>query len=106
MSNAIVSSNVDSHTVWSIFLGNPSSFNKANTFVSFFSVFSLTTVTLTNQSTNADVCFYREERKWRKWVDDVLVHVLSPNVYRTPSEALQAFHWFSKVSLIEKVKVR
>lgn len=38
-----------------------------------------------------------EERKWRKWVDDVLVHVLSPNVYRTPSEALQAFQWFSKV---------
>ena len=27
-----------------------------------------------------------EERKWRKWVDDKLVHMLSPNVYRTPSE--------------------
>ncbi|KAK7084408.1 hypothetical protein SK128_013069 [Halocaridina rubra] len=37
-----------------------------------------------------------DERKWRKWVDDVLVHVLSPNVYRTPDEALQAFRWFSK----------
>lgn len=37
-------------------------------------------------------------------MDDVLVHVLSPNVYRTPSEALQAFHWFSKVSLTEKGK--
>lgn len=33
-------------------------------------------------------------------MDDVLVHVLSPNVYRTPSEALQAFQWFSKVSLV------
>ncbi|KAK4303366.1 hypothetical protein Pmani_009849 [Petrolisthes manimaculis] len=38
-----------------------------------------------------------EERKWRKWVDDVYVHVLSPNVYRSPSEAFQAFQWFSKV---------
>lgn len=37
-----------------------------------------------------------EERKWRKWVDDTLVHTLSPNVYRTPNEALQAFQWFDK----------
>ena len=37
-----------------------------------------------------------EERKWRKWVDDTLVHTLSPNVYRSPSEALQAFQWFDK----------
>lgn len=36
------------------------------------------------------------EQKWRRWVDDVLVHTLSPNVYRTPSEALQAFTWFSE----------
>ncbi|KAK7495742.1 hypothetical protein BaRGS_00012962 [Batillaria attramentaria] len=39
----------------------------------------------------------QEERKWRKWTDDHLVHMLSPNVYRTPSEALQAFNYFSKV---------
>lgn len=38
-----------------------------------------------------------EERKWRKWADNVLVHSLSPNVYRTPTEALQAFNWFSEV---------
>ncbi|XP_014243889.1 prostaglandin E synthase 2 [Cimex lectularius] len=38
-----------------------------------------------------------EERKWRKWADDVLVHVLSPNVYRTTNEALDAFKWFSFV---------
>jgi microsomal prostaglandin-E synthase 2 len=37
------------------------------------------------------------ERKWRRWADDSLVHMLSPNVYRTPSEALQAFQWFSQV---------
>nr|CAD7411579.1 unnamed protein product [Timema poppensis] len=44
----------------------------------------------------------REERKWRKWADDRLVHVLSPNVYRTKEEALQAFHWFSEVGEWDK----
>ena len=29
-------------------------------------------------------------------MDDTLVHTLSPNVYRSPSEALQAFQWFDK----------
>uniref|UniRef100_A0A1B6ENQ9 Glutaredoxin domain-containing protein n=1 Tax=Cuerna arida TaxID=1464854 RepID=A0A1B6ENQ9_9HEMI len=38
-----------------------------------------------------------EERKWRKWADSVLVHTLSPNVYRTKAEAFQAFTWFSEV---------
>jgi len=38
-----------------------------------------------------------EERRWRKWVDDVLVHTLSPNVYRTHTEALETFKWFSVV---------
>ncbi|KAA0192305.1 hypothetical protein HAZT_HAZT001440 [Hyalella azteca] len=37
------------------------------------------------------------ELQWRQWVDDKFVHVLSPNVYRTPTEALQAFTWFSEV---------
>ncbi|GLH10735.1 hypothetical protein R5R35_012419 [Gryllus longicercus] len=36
------------------------------------------------------------ERKWRQWVDDTFVHVLSPNVYRTRSEALETFNWFSE----------
>lgn len=44
----------------------------------------------------------QEERKWRKWADDHLVHMLSPNVYRTPSEALQAFNYFSEVGEWEK----
>ena len=35
------------------------------------------------------------ERKWRQWVDTDFVHKLSPNVYRTPSEALAAFQWFN-----------
>lgn len=42
------------------------------------------------------------ERKWRKWVDDTFVHVLSPNVYRTKEEAFETFHWFSKAGDWEK----
>jgi len=37
-----------------------------------------------------------EERRWRRWVDEVLVHTISPNVYRSPSEAIETFEWFSK----------
>ncbi|CAL4083744.1 unnamed protein product, partial [Meganyctiphanes norvegica] len=43
-----------------------------------------------------------DERKWRKWVDDVYVHMLSPNVYRTMDESLQAFNWFDKAGNWEK----
>ncbi|EFA00341.1 prostaglandin E synthase 2 [Tribolium castaneum] len=43
-----------------------------------------------------------EERQWRKWVDEVFVHVLSPNVYRTREEAFEAFNWFSEVGEWEK----
>ncbi|KAG1714367.1 Prostaglandin E synthase 2 [Nymphon striatum] len=39
----------------------------------------------------------KEEKKWRKWTDDWLVHLLSPNIYRTRKEALQAFDSFSEV---------
>lgn len=39
-----------------------------------------------------------EERKWRKWADEVFVHVLSPNVYRTLDESYRTFKWFSEVS--------
>nr|CAG4638545.1 EOG090X08KD [Cyclestheria hislopi] len=37
-----------------------------------------------------------EERQWRKWADDVLMHTISPNIYRTWNEALQAFEMFSR----------
>lgn len=40
----------------------------------------------------------KEERKWRKWVDNTFVHTLSPNIYRTASEAMQAFEYFTKES--------
>jgi hypothetical protein len=29
------------------------------------------------------------------WVDNHLVHLLSPNIYRTPTEALQAFDYLT-----------
>ncbi|XP_072931069.1 prostaglandin E synthase 2 [Epargyreus clarus] len=38
-----------------------------------------------------------EERQWRQWADKVLVHTLSPNVYRTVGEALETFKWFEEV---------
>ncbi|CAL1383870.1 unnamed protein product [Linum trigynum] len=36
-----------------------------------------------------------EEAKWRKWVDGHLVHVLSPNIYRNASEALESFDYIT-----------
>ncbi|PKU62648.1 prostaglandin E synthase 2 [Dendrobium catenatum] len=36
-----------------------------------------------------------EETKWRRWVDEHLVHVLSPNIYRTTSEALESFNYIT-----------
>ncbi|KAG8011744.1 Prostaglandin E synthase 2 [Nibea albiflora] len=35
----------------------------------------------------------KEEMKWRKWADDWLVHLISPNVYRTTAEALASFDY-------------
>ncbi|KAG2589509.1 prostaglandin E synthase 2-like [Panicum virgatum] len=37
-----------------------------------------------------------EEAKWRRWVDEHLVHMLSPNIYRTTSEALESFDYISQ----------
>lgn len=44
-----------------------------------------------------------EERKWREWTDNVLVHTLSPNIYRSWNEALESFEYFSKVGEWEKI---
>lgn len=43
-----------------------------------------------------------EERRWRDWTDNVLVHSLSPNIYRTMPEAMQAFNNFSKMGKWDK----
>ncbi|XP_038063666.1 prostaglandin E synthase 2-like [Patiria miniata] len=40
----------------------------------------------------------KEEKKWREWVDGVLVHYIPPNIYRSPSESLQAFSYISSHS--------
>ncbi|GAA0171221.1 reductase [Lithospermum erythrorhizon] len=37
-----------------------------------------------------------EEKKWRGWVDNHLVHILSPNIYRNPTEALESFEYITK----------
>lgn len=42
------------------------------------------------------VLTFSEEREWRLWADKVLVHTLSPNVYRTMFEALETFKWFEE----------
>ncbi|XP_030765857.1 prostaglandin E synthase 2 [Sitophilus oryzae] len=57
---------------------------------------------LSNEQIYPDEQISKDERKWRKWVDNVLVHVLSPNVYRTMDESLQAFNWFSEVGEWDK----
>ncbi|KAF3446806.1 hypothetical protein FNV43_RR11986 [Rhamnella rubrinervis] len=36
-----------------------------------------------------------EEKNWFRWVDNHLVHVLSPNIYRTTSEALESFDYIT-----------
>ncbi|KAL2346232.1 hypothetical protein Fmac_000232 [Flemingia macrophylla] len=36
-----------------------------------------------------------EENKWREWVDNHLVHVLSPNIYRNVPEALESFDYIT-----------
>lgn len=45
---------------------------------------------------------FSNERKWRQWCDDVLVHALSPNAYRSLSEAIDSFKWFSIAGEWEK----
>ncbi|KAK6115172.1 hypothetical protein DH2020_007441 [Rehmannia glutinosa] len=36
-----------------------------------------------------------EVKKWRGWVDNHLVHLLSPNIYRSTSEALESFDYIT-----------
>lgn len=53
--------------------------------------------------TDKDSKARQQEKKWREWADNKLVHFISPNVYRTPREALQAFHYFSDVGEWERL---
>ncbi|MCL7043320.1 hypothetical protein MKW94_014885 [Papaver nudicaule] len=50
-----------------------------------------------------------EEKKWRGWVDSHLVHVLSPNIYRNSTEALESFDYITSngnFSYTEKITVK
>ncbi|CAJ0598878.1 unnamed protein product [Cylicocyclus nassatus] len=47
-------------------------------------------------SRNEDIASDRIERQWREWVDAYFIHLISPNVYRTFSESLETFRWFSE----------
>ncbi|XP_021285404.1 prostaglandin E synthase 2 [Herrania umbratica] len=44
---------------------------------------------------DSSICDDGEEKKWCQWVDNHLVHVLSPNIYRTTSEALESFDYIT-----------
>ncbi|KAL9273831.1 Prostaglandin E synthase 2-like protein [Drosera capensis] len=47
-----------------------------------------------------------EEKEWLGWVDNHLVHVLSPNIYRTTGEALESFDYITthgNFSFMERV---
>jgi microsomal prostaglandin-E synthase 2 len=43
------------------------------------------------------------ERKWREWVDNKFIHVLSPNIYSTIRQSLNTFRWFSKAGDWEEI---
>ncbi|GAB4845310.1 hypothetical protein Ancab_038719 [Ancistrocladus abbreviatus] len=50
-----------------------------------------------------------EEEKWRKWVDNHLVHILSPNIYRSTAEALESFDYITSngnFGFTEKITVK
>ncbi|KAM6592421.1 hypothetical protein CsatA_000124 [Cannabis sativa] len=50
-----------------------------------------------------------EETKWRQWVDNHLVHMLSPNIYRNTSEALESFDYITSngnFSFTERITVK
>lgn len=36
------------------------------------------------------------ERQWREWVDNKLIHVISPNIYCTIRQSVNTLKWFSK----------
>ncbi|KAJ1696902.1 hypothetical protein LUZ63_005414 [Rhynchospora breviuscula] len=67
-------------------------------------------INILNHKINPDeAATSEEEAKWRRWVDDHLVHMLSPNIYRTTAEALESFDYFSKIgnfSFTEKFAVK
>jgi len=56
------------------------------------------------QRTKEEVEAVREESQWRRWVDSTYVHMLSPNIYRTMGESLEAFEYISSVGNFNAVE--
>lgn len=51
----------------------------------------------------------RREEEWTEWVDEVLIHLISPNIYRTTAESLQAFEYIAdnaKFSKWQRMSIR
>lgn len=49
------------------------------------------------------------ELEWLKWLDDKLIHLIAPNIYRTWSESLQTFNYItdhSKFSTWDRFSIR
>ena len=44
----------------------------------------------------------RKEAWWRRWVDETLVHTLSPNIYQSPGEAIRTFKYLSEAGEWDK----
>lgn len=36
------------------------------------------------------------ERRWVQWLDETLIRLIAPNIYRTPSESLQTFQYITE----------
>lgn len=47
----------------------------------------------TNRTTTTGGVSFEDEEKWRKWVDEKLILLAPPNIYRTFPESLQAFDY-------------
>lgn len=50
---------------------------------------------MTEQGLNVQAQHSAEEERWRRWVDDRLVKVLTINLYRSASEAFQTFDYLT-----------
>lgn len=49
------------------------------------------------------------QREWLTWLDDHLIHLIAPNIYRSPTESLQTFNYIadkSKFSWWDRATIR
>lgn len=52
--------------------------------------------TATGQNVNESIS--STERQWLAWLDDHLIHLIAPNIYRSPGESLQTFNYIAEKS--------